>query len=299
MDGAGELDLLRRKVSVRIIGELLAQNQDAVKGRAQLVRHVGEELGLVFRSERKLGCLLLQGAARLLDFLILPLHLDVSLCQLLRLLLELLVGLLQLPLLRLQFARELLRLLEQSLGLHRRLDAVDHDADVGGQLLQEHHLQRGELAQRCELDHRLDLAFEQHREHHGIARRRLEQRRADRNDALGHLAYQNAALIGRTLANQPFAERNPLRMAGDPVVGIRGKQLQTRNVVAGDLINDAELGIDQRRELGEQQSADGGEIALPLQHVGELGEVRFQPVLLGIAVSREPQVVDHRIDVVF
>ena len=146
MDGAGELDLSRREVAVRIVGELLAQDEDAVERRAQLVRHVGEELRLVFRGQRKLGCLLLQRAAGLLDFLILALHLDVSFRQLLRLLLELLVGLLQLPLLGLQFAGELLRLLEQAFGLHRGLDAVDHDADVGGQLLEEHHLQRGELA---------------------------------------------------------------------------------------------------------------------------------------------------------
>ena len=146
VNGAGELDLLRREIAVRVVGELLAQDQDAVERRAQLVRHVGEEFRLVLRGQRELGRLLLQRAARLLDFLVLALHLDVALGELLRLLLELLVGLLQLALLRLQLAGELLRLLEQTFGLHRRLDAVEHDADAGGQLLEERHLQGGEFA---------------------------------------------------------------------------------------------------------------------------------------------------------
>ena len=66
-----------------------------------------------------------------------------------------------------------------------------------------------------------------------------------------------------------------------------------------DLIDDALLRIHQRREFGQQQPADGGQIALALQHVGELGEVGLQPVLLGVAIRRQAQVVDHRVDVVF
>ena len=84
------------QVAVGVVGELLAEDQDAVQRRAQLVRHVGEEFGLVLRGERELGRLLLERAARLLDLLVLALDLDVALGELLRLLLELLVGLLQL-----------------------------------------------------------------------------------------------------------------------------------------------------------------------------------------------------------
>ena len=73
--------------------------------------------------------LFFQRAAGLLDFLVLALHFDILLGELLRLLLQLLVGLLQFLLLRLQFAGELLRLLEQAFGLHRRFDGVEHDAD--------------------------------------------------------------------------------------------------------------------------------------------------------------------------
>ena len=119
------------EIALRVVGQLLAEDEDRVERRAQLVRHVGQELRFVFRGQRQLGRLFLERAARLLDFLVLALDLDVSLGELLRLLFELLVGLLQLLLLRLQFAGELLRLLEQTFGLHRRFDRVEHDADRG------------------------------------------------------------------------------------------------------------------------------------------------------------------------
>ena len=141
VNGAGELDLLGRQVAVGVLGQLLAQDQDRVQRRAQLVRHVGQELGLVLRGQRELGRLFFQRAAGLLDFLVLALHFDVPLGKLLRLLLELLVGLLQLPLLGLQLGGELLRLLQQAFGLHRGFDRVQHDADRVGELLQEGHLQ--------------------------------------------------------------------------------------------------------------------------------------------------------------
>ena len=112
---ARELDLPRRQVALRVVGELLAEDQDAVERRPQLVRHVREELGLVLRRERQLGRLLLERAAGLLDLLVLALDLDVLLGELLRLLRELLVRLLQLALLRLQLAGELLRLLAAAL----------------------------------------------------------------------------------------------------------------------------------------------------------------------------------------
>ena len=142
VNGARELDLLGRQVAVRVVGELLAQDQDRVERRAQLVRHVGQEFRLVLRRERQLRRLFFERAAGLLDFLVLALHFDVAFGELLRLLLELLVGLLQFALLRLQFAGELLRLLEQAFGLHRRFDRVEHDADAVGELLEEGHLQR-------------------------------------------------------------------------------------------------------------------------------------------------------------
>ena len=297
MDGAGEFDLLGREVAVGVVGELLAQNQDGVERRAQLVGHVGQELGLVLRGQRQLRGLFFDRAAGLLDFLVLALHLDVAFGELLRLLLELLVGLLQLLLLRLKLAGELLRLLEQAFGLHRRFDRVEHDADRVGELLQEHRLQGRERRDRGKLDDGLHLVLEQHRQHDDVARHHLEQRRSDRHRMGRQFGDQQAALVAGALADQAFADPQPLRMAVRAVVRIGGEQPQV--FAAFHLIDDAELRIDQRREFAEQQAADGLQIALALQHVGEPGEVGLQPVLLGVAVGGEPQVVDHRIDVVF
>ena len=138
---------LRGQIAVGIVAELLAQHQNAVERRAQLVRHVGQEFGLVLRGERQFLGLLFQRAAGLLDFLVLAFDFDVLFGQLLRLLRQLLVGLLQFFLLRLQFGGQLLRLLQQAFGLHRGFNAVEHDADAGGQLLEKRQMRGGEGAQ--------------------------------------------------------------------------------------------------------------------------------------------------------
>ena len=193
---------LGAQVAIGIVGQLLAQDQDRVERRAQLVAHVGQELRLVARGQRQLGRLLLDGAAGLLDLLVLALDLDVALGELLRLLLELLVGLLQLALLALQLAGELLRLLQQALGLHGGFDRVQHDADRGGELLEEGDLQFGEVAERGELDHRLDLALEQDGQH---------------DDALGH-GRNRPEVMGRAASGmseiriwRPSAAHWPIR----------------------------------------------------------------------------------------
>ena len=63
MNGARELDLLGGEVALRIVGELLAEDQDRIERRAQLVRHVGEEFRLVLRGQRKLSGLFFDRAA--------------------------------------------------------------------------------------------------------------------------------------------------------------------------------------------------------------------------------------------
>src|SRR5581483_9913173 len=63
VNGARELDLLGREIAVRIVGELLAEDEDRVERRAQLVRHVGKKFGFVLRGQRQLRGLFLQRAA--------------------------------------------------------------------------------------------------------------------------------------------------------------------------------------------------------------------------------------------
>ena len=64
------------------------------------------------------------------------------------------------------------------------------------------------------------------------------------------------------------------------------------------MVDGALVGVDQRRQLGEQHLADGVQLALALQHAGEFGEVGLQPVLLAVAFGGFAQVGDHRVDVV-
>jgi hypothetical protein len=106
VDGLRELDLLRLQVAAGVLAELVGQDQQAVERRAQLVRHVGEEFGLVLRRQRQLLGLFLEGLACLLDFHVLALDLLVLVRKQSRLFLEFLVRLLQLLLAALQFVRE-------------------------------------------------------------------------------------------------------------------------------------------------------------------------------------------------
>ena len=75
MDRAREFGLLLVEIALRVVGEQLREDQQRVERRAQLVAHVGEELGLVFRGQRELLGLFLHRAAGHLDFEVLGLNL--------------------------------------------------------------------------------------------------------------------------------------------------------------------------------------------------------------------------------
>ena len=86
---AGVFELLGSQVAVLVFAQHLGQDQQAVKRRAQLVRHVGQELGLVLRYQRELLGFFLQRFSRLLDLAVLFLDLGVLLFEQLGLLLQL------------------------------------------------------------------------------------------------------------------------------------------------------------------------------------------------------------------
>ena len=293
VDVLGEVDLLAGQVAADVLGQLLAEDEDRVERRAQLVRHVGEELGLVLGGERQLGGLLLERAPGLLDLLVLALDLLVLLGELLGLRGQLLVRLLELDLPRLQLGGQLLRLLQQVLGAHRRLDRVEDDADRLGQLVEERQVGVGERAQRGQLDDRHRLALEQHRQHDDALRRRRPQAGVDLRVVGRDVVEQDALLLRRRLADEADAGGDPLRL----ILPLRvpGQQLQharpdgladLARLVALHLVDGALLGVDERRQLGEQRLADGDEVALALQHAGELRQVGLQPVLLLVAIGR-------------
>src|SRR5208337_3699378 len=127
--------------------------------------------------------------------------------ELLSLLLELVVRQLQLLLLGLQFGGQLLGLLQQPFGLHRRFDAVQDNADPGRELLQEGLLQFGERRGRREFDHRLHLTLEQDGQNDHVGRLHFIHSGPDRNDVRRGRLNQGLPGVDRTLAYEPFAER--------------------------------------------------------------------------------------------
>ena len=58
------------------------------------------------------------------------------------------------------------------------------------------------------------------------------------------------------------------------------------------------LGRDDRGQLGEDELGDGHQVALALEHAGELGQVGLEPVLLGVLLGGVLEVADHLVDVV-
>ena len=129
MNRLGVLGLPASEVAVRVLRQLIRQDQQAIERRAQLVRHVRQELRLVLRRERKLLGLFFERLPRLLHFAVLPFHFDVLMREQPGLFLELLIRLLQFLLAILQFHGQRLRLLEQVFRPHVGRDRVEHDAD--------------------------------------------------------------------------------------------------------------------------------------------------------------------------
>ena len=113
---------------------------------------------------------------------------------------QLLVRLLQLALLSLKFRRQLLRLLQQRFGLHRRLDTVQHDTDARRQLLEKREVRGREPIQRGEFDDRLNAILKEHREYNHVPRLCFEQPGAYLNTVPGKIVDQHASKLQRARA---------------------------------------------------------------------------------------------------
>ena len=166
------------EVAIRVRRKLIGENEQAVERRAQLVGHVGEELGLVARGERELLRLAFERLARLFDFAVLAFDFFVLLEELPRFFFQLLVGLLQFFLPALQLGGERLRLFEQIFRARVRFDRVQHDADAFRELIEKRLVRRIELFERGKLHDRFDLAFEEDRQDDDVHRRALHPGRS-------------------------------------------------------------------------------------------------------------------------
>ena len=192
--------------------------------------------------------------------LVLALDLRVLLGEQPRLLLELLVGLLQLLLPALQLLRQRLRLLEQVLGARVGLDRVEHDADALGELVEERLVRRAEALERGELEHALDLALEQDRQHDDVLRRRLAQAGDDRAcSPSGTLVSRIFSFSSAHWPTRPSPEVD----AGVPMrslsLGRRSSRAASRRGCLAARVEHVEHAVlrrHDRRELGEDQAAD-------------------------------------------
>ena len=238
VDRLRELDLLRRsRLPSALSASSLRQDQQAVERRAQLVRHVGEELATctsrsapaarpsprapawparsrgscarpprsarraaaAFSSSSSLvccssSCCCLSSSSDACS---------VRACCSSRSLVSV-----SSSCWRLQLLGERLRLLQQLLGPHVGGDRVEHDADALGQLVEEGQVDVAEAVERGQLDDRLDLALEQHRQDDDVERRGLAEAGADLDVVARHVGEQDALLLERALADQPLAELN-------------------------------------------------------------------------------------------
>ena len=290
--------------------------------------HIGQELRLVARRQRELLRLLLQSCLCDRDFLVLRLHFPLLKLEQARLVLELFVGLLerllllaqelfrlakrrrlllqpvvgipQLFLLALEFGGQKLRLLQQAFRAHIRRDRIENDADRFRQLLEEGLVRLREAAERGQLDHRLHLLLEQHRQHDDVERRRLAEGRTDGDIIARHIGEENALLLVSHLTDQPLAEAEAVAEMLPLREGVGCHHLQHRPVAIGlDRVENGLLGIHQRSDLGQDHVRYGCEIALALQHARELGEIGLEPILFRVLERRIAQVADHLVDVVF
>ena len=82
----------------------------------------------------------------------------------------------------------------------------EHDADRFHQLVEEGLVGLVELAERGELDDRLDLVLEQSRQDVDVGRRRMAEARADPEEVGRHVFEQDRPLVGGGLADQALAQ---------------------------------------------------------------------------------------------
>ena len=106
-----------------------------------------------------------------------------------------------------------------------------HDADRFDELIEERLVRRAELFERGQFHDRLDLAFEQDRQHDDVRGRRLAQTGGDLDVIGGRLVSRMRSFSKRGLADQSFAERKLVADVLAAAEGIAGQQLQVRLVV--------------------------------------------------------------------
>ena len=152
--------------------------------------------------------------------------------------------------------------------------------------------------ERSQLDDRLRLSLEEHRQHDDAGWLRPAQGGMDWHVAVRHIGKQDALIFLGALTDEPFAHRYGIGKVGAARIAGESSQRRGFAIERRHLVNGSVLGIDQGRQLRKQHFCHGKEVALPLQHAGEFREIRLEPVLFLVALRGDAKIVDHRVDVV-
>ncbi len=148
------------------------------------------------------------------------------------LLLQLLVGVLQLFLAGLKLLGQRLGLLEQVLRPHVGLDRIEHDADRLRELIQECLVRRVEPFERRQLQHAADLSFIYQWQYQHAPRGSIPQARRDPDVIIRRIGEENFLLVQGALADQPLAELDAAAGFVLPLRSITRQQLELGVFVA-------------------------------------------------------------------
>ena len=169
------------------------------------------------------------------------------------------------------------------------------------QLLEEREIDRRKGLQRSQFDDGLGLRLRTARgSTMMLTCRALPRLETDLRVVRRHVGQQDALLLHGALADQAFAQA--MRLGRDVRRMWRSSASSLRPCVPsspGQVVDGALLGLTSGRQLGREHLGRPYQVALALQHAGELGEVGLQPILLAVALRGLAEVGDHRVDVVF
>ena len=256
VDRLGEFDLLGAEVFLRVFRQQLGQDQRAVQRRAQLMGHVGEEFGLVLARTLQLFGAFFELDLRLIEFRVLKVHGVALIGQDLRLIGELLIGLLKLDLLGfqvclgllenprllfqlfvgglelflldLQFFVELLGFGQHFLQALAIARGFDGRADVAGNQFKQFDIALVERTQETQFDHPVDPVIVTGRHHQHAMGQAFAEAGADLEVVTRYVVEADQASLLRDLADNAFATVDLLvKRFLFPGETIRGNALET------------------------------------------------------------------------
>ncbi len=308
VDDARRFDLFVVEVAGVVVGQAARQDQQAVQRRAQLVRHVGQELGLVLACAGQLGSLVGGFLLQVLQHVFLPV-------QAVGLLAQFLVGRLQFFSLHaqfffrgnqsfglfLQFGRLrpqclvvvaqhflllthhqfghaqvvglFLRLQQQAMRVDRAVEVFQGQRHDRQQLVQQLLLQRGERHEAGQFQYADQRVAVEHRQDRDVTRQGLAAAGIDVQVILRHVVEHDGLALDRALAHQPFAGHVVTGRTVAQAQAVAAQQVEALECVV-ERIEQTDAGLAQGNQLAGQPLREillGGCLQQHMRNVRYLG----------------------------